>query len=246
VKTKFQFIQRATLALTAGLAISCAKSSDGGGANAPLPAAGIVTTCVGATCPTLNNARFGFYAQTSNISSGLSNNGSLYQPAAGFGLLLSQAMGVCDRELYTGGYAACAAWIAGFHDIVLLADNAQSNSVKLVMRSYPQTDAFWYSYQLPAWDQFFAGLIGFPIAQSPQGFYNPMILDATVWPVNNSQGFEIRAYGPRVSAGYNKLIQIQVAQGKLDDPAFNFTVFWNGSQVAQGRMVRCQSLKCGL
>ncbi len=231
--------------------LGCAKSNDnnGGGAGGGPAAANPPTqTCApNVPCGGLPPSNIGFYAESANMKSNYNTNNSIFNPGANYNTFLKQALGVCDREQYTGGLASCNAWLNGYHDLVFMMDNVNSNQVRLVVRSYPQSQGgSYYSYQLPDWKQFLIGLVGFPVAQNPSGFFNPMILNATIYPINASQGFEIRAYGPQVSYGYNKLLQLQIASGKVQDTQFNFTLNWNGQPVASGTMVRCQTQNCGL
>lgn len=227
-------------------ALGCAKSSDNGG----VPAVTAAAICApNVPCTTaLPPSNIGFYAESASMKSYYNTNNSILNPTSGYSTFLKEALGVCDREAYTGGLAACSAWIQGYHDIVFMMDNVSSNTVRVVVRAYPnnQMGGSYYSYQLPTWSQFFLGLVGFPVAQNPAGFFNPMILTGTIYPINVSQGFEIRAYGPQVSYGYNKLLQLQIPAGKVQDTQFNFQLAWNGQTVASGTMVRCQTQNCGL
>lgn len=227
-----------------GLALTgCGSSSTGGGgANGPG-----VNGCIGINCPNIAPiAQKSYYAQSTNMpSGGFANNGSSLN-ISNAEHILESAMGVCNRGYYNGGLADCRTWNSGFYDLVFMVDQSDNNKVNIIFRAYPQVGSSYYTYNLPRWDQFFMSLIGLPIAGNPQGVFNPMILQGTIHPVNQSQGFEIRAYGPQVSAGYNKLIQIQVANGKIEDERFRFNVFYNGSQFGSGTMVRCQTPTCGL
>jgi hypothetical protein len=233
------------LTLVTILVISgCGKSGGGGGqvVNPNPPPSGSVVLPAG--------SQVGFYAQTSNlIVPGYSNNGSSLSVGPAMSAVLRDAMGVCDREYISGGLAACSTWTSGAFDFVLLADGgAQANTVKLILRAVPgsQLNNYgWYSYSLPSFKQAIACLIGL-CWSNPQGIFNPLVLEATIWPINNSQGFEVRAYGPRVSRAWNQLFQLQVAQGKLEDAQWNFALQYAGQQAAQGRAVRCQSQNCGL
>ena len=196
------------------------------------------------------SSSLGFYAQTSNFYlPGYLNNQSTLQVQSGMYQVLKEAMGVCDREHSSGGLASCSTWISGAFDIVLYAEGGStSNSVKLVIRALPgsQLSGYgWYSYSLPSFRQFIGCLIGICYS-NPSGVFNPLVLEASIWPINQSQGFESRAYGPRMSQAYNKLFQLQVAQGKLEDQAWNFNLIYNGISAAQGRAVRCQSQFCGM
>lgn len=241
-----------TMALSAGLLVigsfltGCgSKSSSSGG----------TTTSTYYPCTTGSNCVYsvnqnslkGFYAQSTNFSTGYMNNGSSFTPTGSVTTILEEAMGVCNRGAYNGGLADCGSWVSGYYDLVFLVNQQNPNQVTLVFRSYPMINQnYWYSYNLPTLENFFLSLIGWPVAQNPQGTYNPLILTTTIYPVNNSQGFEIRGYGPQVSAGYNKLIQLQVANGKIEDQSFQFQLFWNGTQIGSGTMARCQSATCGL
>jgi len=240
-------MKQAILALVTILAFSsCGKSGSGarGGVtnpNPPPPPGSVVLPA---------GSQVGFYAQTTNlIVPGYLNNGSSLTVQPGMSGVLRDAMGVCDREYISGGLASCNTWLSGAFDLVLLADGgAQTNTVKLIMRAIPgaQLNNYgWYSYSLPNFKQFIACLIGL-CWSNPQGIFNPLVLEATIWPINNSQGFEVRAYGPRVSRAWNQLFQLQVAQGKLEDAQWNFVLHYAGQQSAQGRAVRCQSQNCGL
>ena len=231
--------------LLAGLALTgCGSSQSGNNASGPQPNNG----CIGTNCyynvPT--NIQKSYYAQSTNMPSGVFvNNGSSLSISSGEELL-QDAMGVCNRGYYNGGLADCNTWRSGYYDLVFMVDKSDPNKVSIIFRAYPAVGQMWYTYNLPRWDQFFMSLIGMPIATNPQGVFNPMILTGTIHPINKSQGFEIRAYGPQVSAGYNKVIQIQVASGKVEDERFTFQVGWAGKVIGTGTMVRCQTPTCGL
>lgn len=244
----FKDVAVALTTLLMATALGCAKSNDNGGGPGA-PAGPAPYTCAPNTpCTGLPPSNIGFYAESQNMKGYYNYNNSILTPTNAYRTFLKEAMGVCDREQYTGGLADCNSWINGYHDLVLMMDNTASNTVRVVVRSYPNTQYgnAYYSYQLPRWDQFLLGLVGFPIAQNPSGFFNPLILNGTIYPINASQGFEVRAYGPQISYGYNKLLQLQIGQGKVQDTQFGFVLSWNGQQVATGTMVRCQTQNCGL
>jgi hypothetical protein len=137
---------------------------------------------------------------------------------------------------------------------MIFSNGAQASSVQMVMRAMPDTScqnpyycsSYWYS--LPSFKQFILGLLGFP-AFNNSYIYNPMVLNMTIWPINNSQGFELRGYAPGYDLYYNSgglLFQFQVPQGKLEDLAWNFQVVFNGTVAGTGRMVRCSQPNCGV
>jgi hypothetical protein len=79
--------------------------------------------------------------------------------------------------------------------------------------------------------------------------YNPMVLNMTIWPVNDSKGFELRGYAPGADLVYgsgNLLFQFQVPNGKLEDLAWDFQLVFNGQVVSSGHMVRCSTANCGV
>jgi hypothetical protein len=198
----------------------------------------------------------GFYAQTPNMDYYYLNNGSQFIiNSQQFIRVLRDFMGTCDRETYNGGLADCGSWMSGFHDITIHASKTTANNVKLIMKSYPNINpSFNYYYNLPGLSEFFAGLTGMPVG-NPAGIFNPLVLGMTVNPINNSQGFELRGYGPQYSYAQGTILQIVVPNGKLEDPAFDFAIFINniaaasnndlGSAAVHGRMVRCKTANCG-
>lgn len=225
-------------------ALSLTACQKGGGGAAPVIAPAIVPYSVPP------GTKIGFYAQTTNMNPyGYTNVSGTMNVQSGWRNMLKEAMGVCDREYSTGGYANCNSWMNGWHDLVIIMDGSQASGVSITVRSMPFISNYYnYYYQFPKFEDAILGFLGFPVGSNPQGFYNPMILNGSIWPVNNSQGFEIRSNGPSYSQGYNKLLQLQVEQGKIEDGSFNFKLYYNGINglAASGTMVRCQTQNCGL
>lgn len=236
----------AAIALSFSL-VACNKSS-----NVSTPGA-LSANCVNGYCYNSNGSptNIGFFAQTSNFSylSNYSPTGisSSLNIQSGWRSMLKEAMGVCDRDQSSGGYYGCNDWMNGMHDLVILMDSSTASSVRVQVRSYPTSSSgYSYGYTLPSASDFFLGLLGMPVMGNPSGFFDPMILTATIWPTNNSQGFEIRATGPQQSYGWNKYLQLQVTSGKVEDASFQYQLYWNGTVAATGTMVRCQTQTCGL
>lgn len=234
-----------------GMLTACGGGSGPSVAN---PVATQNTTCVyiNGVCTTQNayqtsyaNTNIGFSAQTSNLSGyGIPTVGNL-QIQSGFKTMLKEAMGVCDTGYSSGGLAGCDAWYNGQHEISFQLNSSTSSGVRMMIRSMPQYNAYYnYYYNLPSATDFFLGMLGFPVIGSYQGFFNPMILNGTIWPINNNAGFEIRANGPTVSMAWNKLLQLQVVNGKVEDGSFSFKLYYNGYLAATGTMARCQALTC--
>lgn len=210
--------------------------------NNPIPNSG--------NLPGLPGQRLGFYAQSTNFAQYMpywANPTARLNSRAGWRTMLKEAMGVCDRDNSNGGLADCNQWINGMHDLVIQFDGTSANAVRMTVRTYPIVNPWYsYTYSFPTLEQFFAGLVGFPTTWNNSGVFNPMILNATVWPVNNSQGFEIRAQAPSASLSWNQVLQLQVANGKFEDQQFDFKLFFKAALVADGTMVRCLSQNCGL
>jgi hypothetical protein len=238
--------------LLSGLLAACGKS--GGNDNTSATYAGLIPTCTanGCTYGLPVNYKAGAYAQTSNlVTPGYVNNASTFVPRQGMYQVLKDAMGVCDRTSISGGLAGCQTWFSGAHDMVIYLNGqqaSQAQTVKLIIRSTPniQMGGYgYYSYSLPNFKQFILGLFGYNLS-SPAGVFDPMVLDATIWPINDNRGFEVRANGPRNSYAWNKLFQLQVANGKLEDPSWDYQLYFNGQLAADGRGAICQSQYCGM
>ena len=164
------------------------------------------------------------------------------------------AMRTCDRNYKDGGLADCDSYMRGFNDIMIFANGSQAQTVQMIVRSMPDTSCqspyycsnYWYS--LPSFQQFILGMFGFSTYNN-SNVYNPMSLTMTIWPINNSQGFELRGNAPGYDLYYNSgglLFQFQVAQGKLEDAAWDYRLVFNGEVAASGRMVRCSTANCGM
>lgn len=240
-----------SFALIASLVTACAKSGDGGGTvggdGTPLP---------GVTPVTFPGAgsRIGFFAQNQKMTDYNRNSqGTSYQIAntTNATTLLRNIMGVCDRNHSDGGGRACPSWLSGYQDIVLFADGAQTSSVKLIFRAYPNDPSYYFS--LPSFKQFFQGLLGFNTTNM-SAMYNPMVLDTTsINPINKNLGFEVRANAPKgatFQGGVNNLIHFSVEQGKLEDAGWDFKVFLNNDPINQliytGHAARCQTQDCSI
>lgn len=222
---------------------SCAKKDDSS-KSSPGDSAPTVTSFA------IPNIPVGFFAQNQmmNYYSPTLQNTS-YNFQSGMRDVLRLAMGVCDRDHSNGGTADCSAWLQGRNDIVLLSGAAQANSVQLILRSYPTCSYNGcYSWSLPSFSQIFGSMLGINSFNNA-GFYDPMVLNMTIWPVNNSQGFELRGYPPAGATfhgGSNLLLRFRVEHGKLDDGEWDFTLYYNETVAATGHMARCQSNNCGL
>jgi hypothetical protein len=220
---------------------------DGGskGANGQIP-----VTCVSGQCYNYYgypyqygaNSQIQFTARKMDVnytSYGYYQLGSVNLSSAGWRALLKEAMGVCDRTDISGGQASCDYWVNGTAEIAFQMDSTTSSGVRLMIKASAQSSYINYYYSVPSLSNFLLGWLTGYMATNPQGYFNPMILNASIWPVNNNQGFEIRSYGPTYSAAWNKLIQFQVATGKVEDASFTYNLYYNGALVASGTMQNC-------
>jgi hypothetical protein len=242
----FKYIVPVSFAFATLAVVACGSKGGFDGNGTPAP---VVPLTIGA------GTQIGFVSQNAKMAEVQPDLGSSMTVHAGAKTMMKYAMGVCDRENTNLGLANCSSWLSGFHDITLFADGSQANRVKVVIRAFPDTrctgySCGYYSATLPSFGEFFRGLFGFG-AGNMAGFYNPMVLDMTIWPINNSQGFELRGYGPSGATfglGANLLFQFQVANGKLEDAAWDYKLYYNGTSglVYSGRMVRCNTQNCGV
>jgi hypothetical protein len=224
---------------------ACGSNNNGGGGGTVIncPAG---TTYQNNVCVTGNGVALvhtgpvGFYSENWH-------DRTLIPAGPGLGDFLQNAMGVCDRNHIDGGLAGCSAWAAGAFDVVMQAPNSQTNSVQMTFRAKPQMGQNAnFAYSLPSAGQFAGALFGFPVIGNPGAVRNPLQLNMTVSVTNNYQGFEARGYGDFYTTANRSLIQIQIANGKLDDPSFDYRIAYRGEIIVTGTFVRCNSADCGL
>lgn len=240
---------RKYLFLLAGFAISafmvaCGSSNNNnnGGAVIACPAGSTFQNgyCVGTNGVVVNTGSVGFYSENWH-------DRTLVTTGSGLTNFLRDAMGVCDRAHSNGGLAECSSWAAGAFDVVMQAPNSQTNAVQLTFRAKPQTSAYgYYSYSLPSAGQLAGAFFGMPVVSNPGAVRNPLQLNMTVSVTNNYQGFEARGYGDFYTTANRKLIQIQIAKGKLEDSRFDYRIAYNGEIIVTGTFIRCNTADCGL
>lgn len=237
---------------TSVLMVACGKSGGGGGNNNGAPP--IIVTPTGV----VNNTNAYFADNWSNQSSITITNQTAYRE------FLRTSMGVCDRTVNTGGVYNCTSWISGGLDIVLNNVDLTNNTAAVTFRAWPQQNtSYYYGYQLPAnglagWVGAFFGMQG---GQTAGVYYNPLAMNSfVVSPINASQGFELRSYGPSYSFGNRSLIQVQVDAGHLGDGSFTFKLGYpncvqdsshtcsnpQGVWFATGTFRMCQTSTCAV
>lgn len=263
MKSRWSYSLILVSALSISFFVGCNKSSNNGGVSCPdgqMPDAS-GSSCVGITYVPQGipgNVKIGFFAQSSNMNGQFNSNGSTFTQGPGFINLLRDAMGVCDRQSQVGGLnyglSSCTTWMQGFHDIVIQMDGSTANQVKMIVRSSPSVNPYaWYSASIPSFTQAIGCILGYCYGNN-SGVFDPLVMDMTVWNINNSQGFELRSQtngGPTNSYAWWRKLQFQVLNGKIEDQQFNFVLYIDGGNqqmlpAISGTMVRCNTPNCGI
>ncbi|MBX2987638.1 MAG: hypothetical protein KF802_07050 [Bdellovibrionaceae bacterium] len=198
------------------------------------------------------------YQSATSNPYGYSNAGQLtITNSSVYNQLLREGFGICDQASYSGGNTSCSSF--NYFMLSLQAPNVDSNTIRLTMETWPTNyNNYQYYVNAPSWSQagscmftsfFFGGCYMMPNQYQAQYYHsNIMPLNMVVSNINNSKGFEARSYGPSGTISQNKLIQFQVANGKFQDGYFDFQLVYGGQGniFATGRMVRCNTVSCGL
>lgn len=235
--------------LIAGLVVSTILVACGGGSgggdggtviNCPPGTAYQNGYCVNGSGVVVNTGITGFYSENYYAR-------TLNPTGPGLKNFLRDAMGVCDREHSNGGLADCSAWTQGKFDIVIRAESPQSTNLVATFRAAPMVNPYSnYAYSLPSATQAIAGFFGLPMMPNPMPALQRLNLDMVVSVTNNYQGFEARGYGAAMTYANRSLVQIQVAQGKLEDQYFSYRVAYRGEIIINGQFRRCTTVDCGL
>lgn len=158
---------------------------------------------------------------------------------------IKKALGTCDRAANSGGIYGCDSWLNSYFRLIVQAQSTVATQLRAVFMVYPQVNTYgWYGYQLPSWDQFFMGVMGFPVPQQIGAVRNPLAVDMTVSVINNSQGFEARSYGAYDTLANRSLIQVQVSNGKILDNQLPVVLSFEGQPFASGNLLRCTYPNC--
>mgnify|MGYP001224293663 FL=1 len=153
---------------------------------------------------------------------------------------LKKAMQVCDQANSNGGIYSCDSWAVGQFQLNVQMAATSSTALRATFSAYPQTNSYyWYGYSLPSASDFFYGMFGFPVYTATIITLNPLPIDNMVVSlINDSKGFEARAYGDARTVANRSLIQLQVLEGKLEQSAFDYQVGFEGKIFAKGRLQR--------
>ena len=230
------------------MSLLSACSNDGGVGN---QAPQIPVSCTSGQCLNYPGTTYQYPANTQILFTSRKTD-QFYQPyysyaqtagtlttGSGWTAMLKEAMGICDRESWSAGSASCSYYTSGAAEIAFQMDSSTASGVRLMIKAAPQASYYSYYGSSPSLSTFLLGWMTGIWATNPQGYFNPMVLNANIWPVNNNQGFEIRSNGPTVSAASAKLLQLQVATGKVEDNSFSYNLYYNGALAASGTMSRC-------
>ncbi|MFN8846719.1 MAG: hypothetical protein ACK5V3_05485 [Bdellovibrionales bacterium] len=198
--------------------------------------------------PNANGYYGGIYANFSEagyLGDNFAWNNVRVTDAANFKNFVKKVHGVCDQAHSSGGIYSCDAWANAYFRVIYQASST-TNQGRIMFMTYPQTNyGSWYGYQLPSWDQFFMGLMGFPIPQAYGATRNPIALDMqSISLINNSKGFEARTYGAMDTLANKSLIQFMVREGKVLDNTMTYELYFEGKSVATGTLYRCTYPDC--
>lgn len=253
------------LGLGLGTLVAC--NNGGGGSNnstpPPVSAYGNPTpTCINGVCyynygtpaQYIVSTNVTFLAVSGTVNNaaaagvpGLLNNGvGSMNLQSGFTNLLSEVMGICNRADLaggsTGGNASCSAYTQGVNEVSFYLSGSSASTVVMRVRTFGANQGYYYT--LPSWGSIASGFLGIPSYANTSAMTNDLQLQGTMAPINNSQGFEIRAMGPQGTYGYNRLIQLQVMSGSIASASVPFLMYYNSNQAASGTLNNCQSSAC--
>jgi hypothetical protein len=170
--------------------------------------------------------------------------------------LLKEGMGICDRASGAKGVYNCDAYISGYVDVIAqFPADGSTNSALVTIIAQPHASYYYQSQSQGSTTQW--GLIGaaigyvtgipLPNLSYYQGAYrNPLQIQMTMSPTNNSQGFELRGYGDAWTGLNRTIVSIKVLNGNSQSNQAQFSLLVGGQQAAQGTMVRCKTNNCGL
>jgi hypothetical protein len=184
-----------------------------------------------------NGYNNGFTSSINFISDNFSYKNITITNGAVYKSFIKKAMGTCDRADNSGGIYSCDSWVQGQFQLTVQVAQTQTQSLRATFAAYPATNSnYWYGYSLPSASDFFYGMFGFPVYYDVGVIKNPLPLDMVVSVINDSKGFEARAYGDQYTAANRSLIQLQVYNGKLEDAAFDYQLGFEGQVFAKGRL----------
>ena len=197
---------------------------------------------------------YGGYSQYYGYGSGygLGSSATTVNPSnmtvssAGYTKLLSEVLGICNRADLVGGttsgLSSCSAFTTGVNFVSFSMNGASGNTVTMNIQTNPSPqNSYFYA---PSATSIIAGFFGIPTATNVSMMTNNLSLQGTIAPINNSQGFEIRAFGPDYSYGHGRLIQLQVMTGSINSASVPFVLYYNSMQAASGTMNNCQAGTC--
>lgn len=140
-----------------------------------------------------------------------------------------KAINFCDRAANSYGQASCNSISPSMVDLVFQASADGNSGLVTILANRNMLDN---------------NLLFIPdLKNYNQNISNVMQLKMPIWPINKSAGFEARGY---TDLSTRNLISIQVLSEKTTDSSVEFNLLFNGEKIAEGSMVRCSTLNCGL
>jgi hypothetical protein len=186
-----------------------------------------------------NGYQNGFTSSINFVSDNFRYKSFSLKDAGVYRTFIKKAMQTCDQANSSGGIYSCDSWAVGDFQLNVQVAATQSTNLRATFAAYPKTNTYsWYGYSLPSATDFFYGMFGFPVFQAQYVVKNPLPLDMVVSVINDSKGFEARAYGDQWTAANRSLIQLQVLNGKLEQTAFDYQLGFEGKIFATGRLQR--------
>jgi hypothetical protein len=165
-------------------------------------------------------------------------------------------MGVCDRGSNNYGTASCDYYIRGQTDLVVqlpsnftITAGASTASAMITVASMPYQDQYIQYQASGSWWSLLGGVFGvyIPDTNYYSGAYrNPLQIQAQASVINNNAGFSVSGYGDAWTGYNNTLVTIEVASGSQTSSSVDYIFKVGGQEAARGRMIRCQSMNCGI
>lgn len=184
-----------------------------------------------------NGYQNGYVSSINFVSDNFTYKNFTISDTAVYANFIKKAMGTCDQAHASGGIYGCESWVAGDFQLNIQVPTVQATTLRATFAAYPRTSTYaWYGYSLPSAKDFFFGMFGFPVYVAQNVVKNPLPLDMTISVINESKGFEARAYGDQWTTANRSLIQIQVYNGKLEQTAFDYQLAFEGKVFANGRL----------
>ncbi|MCK6599711.1 MAG: hypothetical protein L6Q37_15200 [Bdellovibrionaceae bacterium] len=197
------------------------------------------STYTGGFCYNQNGYYNGYNSSINFVTDNFSYKTFTVSNSSAFKNFIKKAMGTCDRAANSGGIYSCDSWVSGQFQLTVQVNQTQTQALRATFAAYPAvSNYYWYGYSLPSASDFFYGMFGFPVYYDTGVVKNPLAVDMVVSPINDSKGFEARAYGDNLTEANRSLIQLQVFTGTIQDATLNYQLGFEGEVFAKGKLQR--------